>query len=128
MAKHKQRDKKALFILQLTESSLKVIRCLVKNNFTREFQELRALALPANIDDKAVIVKVKQAFVELGYSNKNVILSLPRQQATCRYIKIPTQSSREIEKIISFQASKYLPYPVNELLTGYQIIDRKSVV
>jgi Tfp pilus assembly protein PilN len=122
MAKYKQKDKKAIFILQITETNLKAIKCLIKNNFIREFQELKALALPLNLDDKGLIAKVKQLLLELGYTNNNVILSLPRQQATCRYIKIPAQSFREIEKIISFQAAKYLPYPVNELLTGYQVI------
>jgi hypothetical protein len=50
------------------------------------------------------------------------VISLPRYQATCRYIKIPAKSSVEIEKIIPFQAVKYLPYPSTELVTSYQVI------
>lgn len=120
--KSNPKNKKAIFICQFTESSLKLVKCLIKNNFTREFVELTALPLTPNLDDKSLTAKLKQAFSELKHNNNAVILSLPRQQATCRYIKIPTQSSQEIEKIISFQASKYLPYPVNELLSGYQIV------
>jgi Tfp pilus assembly PilM family ATPase len=47
---------------------------------------------------------------------------LPRQQATCRYIKIPARFPAEIDKIIPFQAAKYLPYQPQELISGYQIV------
>jgi len=39
-----------------------------------------------------------------------------------RYLKVPTQVPREIESIVSLQASRYLPYPANELITGSQVI------
>ncbi|MFA6282052.1 MAG: pilus assembly protein PilM, partial [Candidatus Omnitrophota bacterium] len=78
--------------------------------------------LPVNIDDKELADKISTALKGLGYNNNPVIISLPRNQATCRYIKIPAKLPSEIEEIIPFQTSKYLPYPSSELVTSYQIV------
>jgi Tfp pilus assembly protein PilN len=37
-------------------------------------------------------------------------------------LRIPSQLPSEIEKIVNLQAPSFLPYPANELVTGFQII------
>jgi hypothetical protein len=59
-----------------------------------------------------------------GYRNNPLILALPRSKATCRYLKVPAQAPKEIEKIVSLQASRYLPYPQDELISGYEIVSQ----
>lgn len=113
--------KKAIFICQITENSLKVIKCLL-NNSKGEFVGLENEAILSDIDSKNLTERLLQAFRKLEYNNNPVIISLPRSRVTCRYLKVPTEIPNEIEKIVSLQASRYLPYPINELITGYQII------
>jgi type II secretory pathway component PulL len=124
MAKNrpKNKTKGVVFVCQINESSLRVLKCLTKAVNQCEFLELAAQSLLPNLEDKLISEKVKQIFARLKYNNNLVILSLPRAQATCRYLKVPAHSPKEIEKIISFQASKYLPYPLEELLTSYQLV------
>lgn len=114
--------KKAIFILQLTEHILKVTKCLLGYPAKREFVGLESELIPLNCDDKKITEIIEQVFRRLGYNNHPVIITLARNQAILRYLKIPSQSPREIEGIIPLQASQYLPYPANELITGYQSI------
>lgn len=118
-ARHKNR--KAVFVCQVTEGYIKVIKCFPHNS-KREFSGIEKEALPLETDDKKIAQKFKESFDKLEYSNNPLIVSLPRSSATIRRIRIPAQDSREIRKIVSLQASRYLPYPANELITGYQVI------
>lgn len=118
----KFKKRKTTFICQLADSYLKVIKCQISKKLKREFIDLGLEAITADIDDKKLSEKLEQVFKKLGYKNELVIISLARNHATCRYLKVPTQAPEEIERIISLQAPRYLPYPANELITGYQVI------
>lgn len=116
-----KKNKKDIFIIQIVEDYLKIAKCRQALD-KREFTDFEFTRLSLGINDKELINKTKSLLEKLNYNNNQVILSLPMYQATCRYIKVPAKSSAEIEKIIPFQASKYLPYPARELITGYQTI------
>lgn len=104
--------KKTVFICQVTEDTLKIIRCLYSNHSKIESVETRVEA----------VSKISQVLKDLNYKQQPIIISLPRAQATCRYLKIPSRIPNEIERIIKLQASSYLPYPASDLITGYQVI------
>lgn len=65
---------------------------------------------------------VIEVFQAAGYRREPVILGLASSYAASRFLKIPTQDPAEIPKIISLQASAYLPYAAGELVTGYQVV------
>jgi len=116
-----KKNKNDIFIIQVIEDYLKIIKCRPVLN-KREFIDFESIRLSSGLNDKELLQKTKSLFEKLNYNDNQIILSLPRYQATCRYIKVPARLPAEIEKIIPFQASKYLPYPPQELITGYQII------
>lgn len=118
----KPKNKKAIFICQFTENFLKVIKCQLSHGSKREFADLGLEEIPPDLDSKKLSERLSRIFKKLEYNNNPVIVSLPRYQVTCRYLNVPAQIPAEIEKIVNFQASKYLPYPANELITGYQIV------
>ncbi|MDD5531129.1 MAG: PilN domain-containing protein [bacterium] len=112
-----------VFLCQITESQVKVIKCLISCISKRKFAGLEVEAISPNVDSKELSEKLSRIFKRLGYNNKDdVIVSFPSNKLTCRYTKIPSGKAAEIENIISLQAPKYLPYPANELATGYQIL------
>lgn len=117
----KTKSKKTLFTCQITENYIKVAKFLISQT-KREFNGSEIKIIPAGTSDKNLTESIIQLLKKLGFNKNPIIVSLPRNFATCRYLKLPTQSSPEIEKIISLQASRYLPYPAHELITGYQII------
>ena len=119
----KTKTKNYLFICQFSDDAIKLIKCL-SDNSRMQFTTLEVEKLPANIEDKALIDKVSGIFKKLAYNQNRVIVSLPRSKIAARSLKVPTQVPGEIENIISLQASRYLPYPAEELITGYQVISR----
>lgn len=110
------------FICQVTDDSLKVAACFSPCKFKKEFAGLESEAIPADITEQDLSEKITGIFEKSHYDNAAIIISLPRSFAACRYLKIPAGTQEEIESIVSLQASKYLPYPVSELITGYQIL------
>jgi len=115
------KNKSAVFILQINEGFLKAIKCSGDKN-RREFVGLQLEALPADLDERGLVFKLKQLLSRLEYRDEPVIVSLPRNQATCRYLKIPSTNDKEIKKIVNLQASRYLPYSADELITAYQVV------
>jgi len=116
-------NKKAHFICQITDNFIKVIRCTPKGALRSEFSAIEAEPIPSGIDDKKLADKLSQVLLKLGYSNNPIILSLPRSQITCRNLKVPSVSPREIERISNLQASHYLPYSAEELITSHMLIN-----
>lgn len=116
------RKKKIIFICQVTESCLKVITCFVRRDGRREFQDVVVEHLPAGMDDAGFARALGMVFRRLKFKGDPVIISLPRKYTVIRHIQIPAVLPEEIEKIISLQAGRFSPYPVQELVSGYQVI------
>jgi Tfp pilus assembly PilM family ATPase len=118
--------KKVTFVCSITDNALKVIKCSCLNSSKPEFMGLEVQDLPADLDDKKLSTLLQQTFKKLNYEHHPIVVCLPRSQATCRYIKIPATLPQEIENISNLQASRYLPYPGNELVTGFDIVSTES--
>jgi Tfp pilus assembly PilM family ATPase len=110
------------FICQLGESRIKIVKCA--RNITRkvEFLEVREEEIASSADREALCFNLGRVLKELDFKDHLLIVSLPRSQVTCRYLKIPAKLPAEVEKIANLQASRYLPYQANELVTAYQPI------
>jgi Tfp pilus assembly PilM family ATPase len=118
----KVKTRKAIFICHIGENTLRVIKCILNKNRLREFVDLEVQSTVPEADEAKISAQLKQILDGLEYKNEFLVISLPRNQATCRYLKVPTEKPQEIERIVSLQASRFLPYPAGELITGYQNI------
>lgn len=118
----KDNEKRTVFICQAGESSLK----LVKFGSRGECLGVEVESLSVALKPKQAVDKVILLFNKLKYNKEPVILSLPRSSVTCRYLKVPAAGEAQIEKIVSLQASRYLPYPAGEIICGYQVISTDS--
>jgi hypothetical protein len=118
----KPKNSKVIFLVQIKETTFSLVKCLANNAYKKEFVDLESAVIEAPLDTKKTKEIFNQALKKLGYSNNPIIALLPRSQVTLRYLKVPAQTAEEIERIISLQACRYLPYPANELITGYQVI------
>ena len=113
-------NKNIIFISQIREASLEVIKLFGGNKL--ELLGLETEVISSDRDDKELIQKLRQILKKLGYNNNRLIVALPRQRVTSRYLKVPTQIPKELDGIVGLQAARYLPYPANELITSYQVI------
>ncbi len=110
------------FICQFSEARLRVIKCAHTIGRRAEFLEARTQELPALADKESLSLNLGLVLKELDFRGNRLIVSLPRAQVTCRYLKIPSKIPVEVEQIASLQAPRYLPYQTNELITAYQPI------
>ncbi len=110
------------FICQFSETRLRVLKC--GRNIARrvEFLEVKTEEFPTLADQETVALSLGRILKELDFRDNSIIVSLPRAQVTCRYLKIPSKIPSEVEQIANLQAPRYLPYQVNELITAYQPI------
>ncbi|MDD4900323.1 MAG: hypothetical protein PHG68_07065, partial [Candidatus Omnitrophica bacterium] len=104
-------NKNTVFILQITDNAFKAVKC--SRDGKKEFLGLEFEALAESADNQKLTQKLLAAAQKLGINNYPVILSLARNQATCRHAILPAQSPQEIAKIASLQAPRYLPYPID---------------
>ncbi|MFA4888413.1 MAG: pilus assembly protein PilM [Candidatus Omnitrophota bacterium] len=118
----KGRAKSEIFVCAIDESSLKVVKFACAGAFKREAADLEEVLLPPG-DDLTISKAVALALKKLDYKNQPVVVSLPRHLATCRYLKIPSSVPAEIERMVNLQAPRYLPYPAEELISAYQILE-----
>ncbi len=118
----KIKSESVIFVCQVAEGLLKAAKCVGSQYSKREFAGLEVEKIPFDMDEKGLTEKIKQLFKKMGYNNNPIFISLPRHQATCRYLKIPSINPQEIERISCLQAARYFPYPAVELVTGYQLI------
>ncbi|MDD5595138.1 MAG: pilus assembly protein PilM [Candidatus Omnitrophica bacterium] len=119
-------NKNAIFALAISENVFKIIKCNISGNFKKEFVNIEFEPLVDGIDNQKLSEKVSQVLKKLGYNNNPIIVCLPRNQVTCRHLSIPAQAPQEVAKIASLQAPRYLPYPINELITGYQVVSTQK--
>ncbi|MDD2702657.1 MAG: pilus assembly protein PilM [Candidatus Omnitrophica bacterium] len=122
MNAEKDKIKNAVFTLQITESAVKLLRCSFADNQRKRNIVIAVESFSENAPDELVAGAVDRIFKKAGYRNNRLVISLPRNKATVRYLKIPARSAEEIEKIVALQASRLVPYPQEELVTAYQII------
>ncbi len=118
----RRNKKKAVFIVQLTEGALKIVKCLTAKGKSAEFAAIEIVPLSAPADDAKIAEKLTETLRKLKFNLDPVIVSLPRINVTSRYLKVPAQNPAEIERIVSLQAPRYLPYSSEELNTGFQVI------
>lgn len=112
--------KKTVFICQLTDMVFKLAKCVSLDGVKKEFSALEAI--PATAGDEHLAKDISQLFKRLGYKGEKLVISIPRGSVISRFLKIPSQSPQEIEKIVSLQAPRYFPYPVEELNSAFQVV------
>ncbi|MBN1913620.1 MAG: PilN domain-containing protein [Candidatus Omnitrophica bacterium] len=118
------KNKKAGFVCSFTENSFKLLKYGL--GAKREILDLVVQPLELSTSGQELKEKLKKALVQSAYKDNPLIISLPRNQATCRYLKVPAQNPHEIDKIANLQAGRFLPYPPEELVTAYDIISSDS--
>ncbi len=111
------------FVLQITENNLKILKCLCKDKI--EILGCRTESI-SGLKDEQIQENLKKILKELQFKKESIIICLPRNQVTLRYLKVPSQELLEIEKILNLQVSQYLPYPREELVCGFSIIRKDT--
>jgi Tfp pilus assembly protein PilN len=106
-------------------------RHLILTLLKRSFRRIRLVdygiySIPSE-DQKeereAQIISLVNAFISKHQINKGrVSISIPREKAAVRFIKLPIATKENLRKVIEYEVPKYTPFEGKEVYFDYQIL------
>ncbi len=78
-------------------------------------------------DPKVISQLVKDCLAEGGISAKDVTVMVSGPQVFVRRITMPPMPKDELDEVISFEATKHISFPVDQLAVDYLIVGEKVV-
>ncbi len=113
--------KKTAIGLDVSSSEIRVVELAKKNNL---FQLLRFGIEPTGgaKDKTALAGVVKKAMDKAEISSKKVNASVSGQSVIVRYIELPKMTKEELDGAIGFEAERYIPFNINEVVLDCQIL------
>jgi type IV pilus assembly protein PilM len=83
----------------------------------------------SNVDSTAYIVSaLKGLMKERGIrSGAQLYMSISGQAVFPRYVKLPSVEGEKIHQIIEYEAQQNVPFPINEVVWDYQLLDDGDV-
>ncbi len=75
---------------------------------------------------KDATAAVKKAVTKLGISNISVNTSISGPSVIVRIVEMPSMTERELKSAVKFEAEKYIPYKLDEVITDFVKIEELS--
>ncbi len=114
--------------LEIGTSAIKIVEMKAGNPPT-----LRALAVrptpPGSMTDgqvtepQAIAAEIRAGMAEAKIRNKYVVTSVANQSAISRIISVPKMSLKELDEAIKWEAERYIPFPIDEVVFDYDTLD-----
>ncbi len=73
----------------------------------------------ADVKNDLVADIVKKMFKEHNIHTKDVVTSLPGDDAIVRYVKLPFMSDEELKNVISYEAEQYIPLAIDQVVLDF---------
>jgi type IV pilus assembly protein PilM len=115
--------------LDISRSSLKAVKIQLSKEGFPEVTEIVILpyTLSATRDEAALEQEIRNALTTFLSQHKLkgcfVVASLPGHSTFNRFVKIPYAEGENLHKSIEAQAQQQMPFPINEAIWAYQIIE-----
>ena len=107
--------------LDIGTSTIKVVQLLkTKEQFSLVKASIEELKF--NAEEKDKLSALKQLFKRAKISEKEVNISIEGPSVIIRNIQLPKMSEADLKNAIKYEAEKYIPYNVNEVIVDCQII------
>jgi type IV pilus assembly protein PilM len=115
--------------LDISKSSFKAVKIQwLKDKPTITEIDILPYTLSATQDEAALEQEIRNALSTFIKQHKvrgdSVVVSLPTHTAFNRFIKVPPVAPEERDSLIQSQAQQHLPFPINEAIWTYQLIER----
>ena len=107
--------------LDIGTSTIKVVQLLkTKEQFSLVKASIEELKF--NAEEKDKLNALKRLFKRAKISEKEVNISIEGPSVIIRTIQLPKMSEADLKNAIKYEAEKYIPYNVNEVIVDCQII------
>ncbi|MFH1995982.1 MAG: type IV pilus assembly protein PilM [Candidatus Omnitrophota bacterium] len=110
--------------LDIGTHSVKMVKLQVEN------EALRLTGVgsiqPKDVTDQGMADAIKALSKQLNLNTKNVAVSVSGTQVIVRFITIPKMKESDIRGALQFEAEKYIPFNVNDVIIEYQTLNVKD--
>lgn len=113
-----------MLILEFTQDRVKLVAAAKKGaGFAATAMSKKPIS---GLSDDEISGVVEALFAESGVKKtSSVIVSIPRHLFTVRYLRLPATAEAELKDMAGLQAGKQLPYPADELIWDFTIIEKR---
>lgn len=67
-----------------------------------------------------------ELFRRSGVTTKKAVISLPGSAVFTSIIELPTMTEKELRQSLEFEAKKYIPLPVSDVVLSWAVVEEKS--
>lgn len=75
-------------------------------------------------DPEIAAAQIKEVFQSFKTMPEHIMLNIPRHLVTARFLKIPSVTDEEINRIMKLESIKHLPYMDENVIYGYRVIEK----
>lgn len=80
------------------------------------------------VDQAGLAEEIKVLFQEAGIKRRFVVAAVSNRQAITRNIFVPKMTLAELDEAIKWEAERYIPFPVDEVVLDYYVLDNPDDV
>ena len=120
--------------IDISQNTVK-IACLSNENSKIVLESIGEIKLP-KIEKKEIDKdrfsmtfgkSIKSLLSDLKIKGKQVVVSLPEDEVVSRLVRLPPLKDNEIMDALRFEAETFVPYPLDQVLIDYEIIEKDEV-
>lgn len=75
------------------------------------------------VDPDGLAEEIKALYDEAGITSRFVVTAVSNRQAITRNIHVPRMSLQELDEAIKWEAERYIPFPIDEVVLDYYVLD-----
>lgn len=75
------------------------------------------------VEPQLVANEIRALLAEKKIKNKYVVTAVAQQLAITRIISVPKMSIKELDEAIKWEAERYIPFPIDEVVLDYDTLD-----
>ena len=80
------------------------------------------------LDPEGLAAEIRALFEEANITKHFVVAAVSNRLAITRNIHVPRMSLQELDEAIKWEAERYIPYPVDEVVLDYYVLDNPADV
>jgi type IV pilus assembly protein PilM len=75
------------------------------------------------VEPQAVAAEIRAGLADARIRNKMVVSAVADQAAITRIISVPRMTMKELDEAIKWEAERYIPFPIDEVVLDYDTLD-----
>jgi len=120
-----EKDNTYYALITFKEKSIELIKWVEDLNSEKTIIENRIFN-NQNLEEDTIRNILEEIKATIHSDRVKVVFAIPHFHATARYIHLPSHDPKEINNMIDLQIPNILPYPSNEISSGYNIVEKTN--